>query len=180
MYVFSPLIRHSKWPKITDGEKWENKHSWALDKEMMARVHQETVGFWYLVEISFNAAKLKSIRIMLKSVGHFGHDCRYLIINCGCPFLKNRGSIRKVWWSHKSRGLPKDALSCLMDVPIGRIGYWLFFGASPSWCYILWFYWCFLGDQDWREDIWDLDKQIQEFRPRMLSKLSRIVSQVLS
>ena len=69
-YTFDPALEVEKDERRRKLRQMNIKES--LDKDAVARVWQDIARFWYQAGITFNAAKLKSFKIMLKSVGQFG------------------------------------------------------------------------------------------------------------
>ena len=69
-YAFDPALEVEKDERRRKLRQTNIKES--LDKDAVARVWQDIARFWYQAGIAFNAAKLKSFKIMLKSVGQFG------------------------------------------------------------------------------------------------------------
>ena len=66
-YTFDPALEVEKDERRRKLRQMNIKES--LNKDAVARVWQDIARFWYQAGIALNAAKLKSFKIILKSIG---------------------------------------------------------------------------------------------------------------
>ncbi|XP_020267038.1 uncharacterized protein LOC109842592 [Asparagus officinalis] len=87
-----------------------------LNKDAVAKVHQDIARWWYQAGISFNAVQLRSFRIMLKSVGAFGpnlspstfHQLRESLLKKEKKYTEDLMQPHKEVWAKKGCSFMSD------------------------------------------------------------------------